>query len=634
MSSTIDIRKDRLFKKRLTSLDTSTKITNTNKTNISSRGSQLLIQNYSKIVLPSINIHMKRNKRKTVLETDSLFSKFIGSYKPNYSEKISEPIINEAIPKIPNIRKTLMIKSQSLNNILIPMRKEIKFNSQRIFGTNKDKIRINFLKNRVNSSKNLLEKIKENILEDEKLNIDNNKGEEITNIKNDNDNEDSLMTDKELYIINNNNRPVKTQQQNTNNTSIFLIKNDITNENNKTENKNTKTLNLGTNSSHNSSLISNKYMTNYRRLRKFPNIFLDNEQKEENTNIKDIKDIKIIKDNKNIKDEQNLIIRFYEHKIKFQSKIFEEQIRLFNGCFKEYKLISLDTNFAEVFKSKSLQLKIKYNKKIEETCSILYYLPKYFLREWYPLMFHLETVKVPSQKKFVSDYITDEILTAKNNNYLLREVTKYFNRSAEFFINLSKKENEAGDLRMNQQKFLKTIKYIKTSRYNITYLINSFNNSKKKYLDDLIIIKKFLIRNNNININNNYNTTKEENSFSKKIFKNVILLEDEKSKNIDAIEKIEEQFIYKRDDEAQKKKQIEIALDINKRKTIYTHTGKVFIGKKKVFKSIFHNKYMNKVLNYCYEDVKDKIITEKVDDQEEDNIGIAPREFKPIKYDY
>ena len=160
MSSTIDIRKDRLFKKRLTTLDTSTKITNTNKTNISSRGSQLLIQNYSKIVLPSINIHMKRNKRKTVLETDSLFSKFIGSYKPNYSEKISEPIINEVIPKISNIRKTLMIKSQSLNNILIPMRKEIKFKSQRIFGTNKDKIRINFLKNRVYSSKNLLEKIK------------------------------------------------------------------------------------------------------------------------------------------------------------------------------------------------------------------------------------------------------------------------------------------------------------------------------------------------------------------------------------------------------------------------------------------------------------------------------------------
>ena len=138
-------------------------------------------------------------------------------------------------------------------------------------------------------------------------------------------------------------------------------------------------------------------------------------------------------------------------------------------------------------------------------------------------------------------------------------------------------------------------------------------------MDDLTIIKKFLIRNNNLNEINNINTTESEISFSKKLFNNILLLENEKNKNIDAIEKIEEQFIYKRDDETQKIKQIEDALDIHKRKPIYNHLGKIVIRNKNNYKSIFLNKYMNKVLNYCFDDIKDQIINEKVNDQDEEN---------------
>ena len=630
MSSLIDISNEKLFRRRLTSLDTSTKISNSNNSNgsIRARGSQL-IQNYSKIILPSINSNINRNKRKTIIEPESLMSKFLGNYKPNYSDKIpQETKIKLSKLKNVNSRNSIMIlKSKSLNNIEINTRKEAKYKSQRILMTEKDKNKFNLLSNMIKNNKsNLLDKIKENILEEKKLDFENNKGEQITNIKsiseNDN-NEDSLINEKELYIINNNIDKDKNQYQQINTNSSSIITKNV---NNIKSDKNIKNLSLITNStSLNSSLISNNFNTNYKRLRKFLNPLLKENLKEQinlNTSQKNI----------NINKEQNLISRLYENNISFQAKILEEQIRLLNGCYKEYKLIFSDMNFIEVFKSKTLFSKIKYNKIIEETCSILYYLPKFILKDWYDLLLNLEKIKIPSSKKFISDYITDENITVKSNNYLLIEVINYFNKTSEFFLMLSKKENEAADVKFSQKNFFVVIKNIKTARYNIIYLINSFNNSKKKFVEDLTIIKKFLIRNNNINTNKNLET-KNENNFSQKIFNNIILLENERNKNIDAIEKIEEQFYFKRDDEAQKKRQIESALDIDKRKPIYDHLGNMVIKKRKLYKSIFLNKYMNKVLNYCYDNVRDQIITEKVNDQEEnaENIG---KSLNPIKFNF
>ena len=628
-SSLIDITNEKIFRRRLTSLDTSTKISNSNNSNLSirARGSQL-IQNYSKIILPSLNSNVNRNKRKTILEPESLMSKFLGNYKPNYSEKIPEEAkikLSKLKPK--NARNSIIIsKSKSLNDLAVSTRNETKFKSQRILITEKDKNKINLLNNILKNNKsNLLDKIKENILEEKKINFENNKGEEITNIKNisENDNnEDSLINDKELYIINNNMDKNQHQQLNTNSSSVITK-----NVNNIKSDKNIKNLSLITNTtSHNSSLISNNYNTNYKRLRKFHNPLSEKNSKEQNNLNLSEKNIKINK-------EQNLISRLYENNIAFQAKILEEQIRLLNGCYKEYKLIFSDMNFIEIFKSKTLFSKVKYNKIIEETCSILYYLPKFILKDWYDLLLNLEKIKIPSSKKFISDYITDENITAKSNNYLLSEVMGYFNKTSGFFLMLSKKENEAADVKFSQKDFFKIIKYIKSARYNIIYLINSFNNSKKTFVEDLTIIKKFLIRNNNININKNIATEKEENNFSKKIFKNVVLLEKERDKNIDVIEKIEEQFYFKRNDEAQKKRQIEIALDIDKRKPIKDHLGNLVLKKRKLYKSIFLNKHMNKVLNYCYDNIRDQIITEKVNDQE-DNAENVGKSLNPIKFNF
>ena len=83
------------------------------------------------------------------------------------------------------------------------------------------------------------------------------------------------------------------------------------------------------------------------------------------------------------------------------------------------------------------------------------------------------------------------------------------------------------------------------------------------------------------------------------------------------IEKIENQFLFKRNDEAQKIKRIENVLDIDKTKPICDHLGNNLIKKKRIFKSIFCNKHMNKILDYCHDDVKDQIITERISAEEE-----------------
>lgn len=497
MSTQLEINKKKLFKKRLTILDTSTRAPNSNKTNISSkvRGSQL-IQNYSKIVLPSININFTKNKRKTILEPESLFSKFLGNYKPTYSDKvdkIQQPTIQ--LNKIES-RKSIMIRSQSLNSILIPTRKEFKFKSQRLFVTEKNKNKINFLN--INLKNNLLDKIKENIFEYKK----------IINSINDN-NEEQSNSKKEIFIINSNIKPI--QRDNIKSYSSKAVGNNISiNASDKNISyRRIKNIHIPTATSHNCSKISSGNSSSYKRLRKFTM----EESKEKNNLITNL-------NNTDIDSYQNIISSLFENNIKFQSKIFEEQYNLFNGVYKEYKMLTLDDNFIQVFKSKPIFMKMKYNKKIEESCSLLYNLPKIYLQEYHDLLFNSDKSNIPDKKNFLDDYVINEIITLKNNNILLTKVVNYFNKSAEVYFILSEQKDETIDIRLDKTNFLNVIKHIKQARYNIIYLINSFNNSKKKLVEDLTIIKKFLSRNKKLNIHNNVGQKKGNKSFSKKILKN------------------------------------------------------------------------------------------------------------------
>ena len=593
MSSSIDISNEKMFTYKLNSLDTSTKISNTNKSNISPRDKRIkLNQNYSKMVLPSINMSINRIKRRKIIEPDSLMSKFLDNYRPNFSDV--NPKLSRKIPK-ERSRNIRLIKSISLNNIMQPPRKEMKFNSQRIILSGKDKNKIKLLNDKIKNNDNLLDKIKENIFEYKK----------IINSINDNTEEQS-SSNKEIFIINSNIKPI--QRDNKKSYSSKAVGNNISiNASDKNISyRRIKNIHIPTATSHNCSKISSGNSSSYKRLRKFTM----EESKEKNNLITNL-------NNTDIDSYQNIISSLFENNIKFQSKIFEEQYNLFNGVYKEYKMLTLDDNFIEVFKSKPIFMKMKYNKKIEETCSLLYNLPKIYLQEYHDLLFNSDKSNIPDKKNFLDDYVINEIITLKSNNILLTKVVNYFNKSAEVYFILSEQKDETIDIRLDKINFLNVIKHIKQARYNIIYLINSFNNSKKKLVEDLTIIKKFLSRNKKLNMDKNIGLKKSNESFSKKILKNPLLLEHEKNKKVDIVEKMEDQFLFQRGDEAKKKIQIENSLKIDKEKEKHNYLGKIINTRKKIYKSIFLNKNMDRILNYCYENIKDQIITEQINDQED-----------------
>ena len=576
MSSFIDTSNDRIYKRRLTTLDSSTKFSNNNKSNISIRRTQLYSNN-SNIILPSININRKKNKYHSVLDSATLMSKLLSNFNPNninQTQKILKPLTNF------KSRNSLLIKSHSLNDI--PQRKKVKYQSLPIIN-NKNKSDVFFNNNYYNNSKNTIES----------------------------DYEDSYSINNLNSINNSNRRNLKKSNSNA------LMKNNIFKHDFLQKNKiNLKCLNLWSNKIQNDSSTTNKINTKYKRLRKFTNILLiksgnKSDKEKDIYNILNKSKIDNVKNNNSNIIENDYISHVYENNIKFQAKILEEQVRLLDNSYQEYKIHYSDIHFIEVFKATALDLKIKYNTTIEDACAILYYLPKLILRKFYSLMLGLIKIKIPDEEKFRAKYISNEVDTLIKNNYLLAELIYYFSKCFEFYLVLSEKKDDVPELKLNQQNFLKIIKYIQKARYNIIYLNNSYSNSKRKLLEDLQIIKKFLKRNGGKAKGNKKKEDKMA-KFSKNILDNSLLLEKEKNRNTNTIEKIENQFLFEKDEETQKKKKIDNALDINRRKTIRNYLGKIYGDKKDSFKSLLWNKHLNEILNYCYDDVRNKIITEKI----------------------
>ena len=377
MSSSIELSKEKEFNQKYNCLDTSTKISNTNKSNVSIRDkSSKLNQNYSKMFLPSINISIKRKKRRKIIEPESLMSKFLNNYRPSFLNVI--PKLPNKIPKEKS-RNIRLIKSLSLNNVMHPLNREKRFKSQRIVFTEKDKNKIKLLNNKININNNLFERIKENIYEFKKVrsSMNDNKGES-SNYNND------------LFIINSSIKQILQQKKRSH--SIITVGhnnlNILTNEKNINRKKN-KNIHLPTAKSSNNSSISISNSSSFKRLRKFTK----EETKYKNNLLTNL-------NKTDIDSYQNVISFLFEDNIKFQSKIIKEQIDLFNGVYKEYKMITIDPNFIEVFDSKPLFMKIKYNKKIEETCSLLYNLPKIYLQEYHDLLFNADKSNIPDKKIF------------------------------------------------------------------------------------------------------------------------------------------------------------------------------------------------------------------------------------------
>ena len=181
-------------------------------------------------------------------------------------------------------------------------------------------------------------------------------------------------------------------------------------------------------------------------------------------------------------------------------------------------------------------------------------------------------IDIPDAKKFIPKFIHDEIKILSYNNEKLIEVYNYFNKCFDFYLILSKKEEVKSNY-LKEKDYFETLNYFETVRNNISYLKNSFYNSEQNYIDDLLKINQ-IIKDKFENYNDEISNEMIDNIKEEEMKKNL-------NKNMNIIEKIEKQFLFKKNPEEVKKNRIESALGIVKEeRPIFNYLGKILKKKK------------------------------------------------------
>jgi hypothetical protein len=276
--------------------------------------------------------------------------------------------------------------------------------------------------------------------------------------------------------------------------------------------------------------------------------------------------------------------------VDYQSSSFRDQSKLLEDNISYYKMnITSKPNYVESFCSLSLMSKIEYNKALEETIGILLLLPQLILLDFYKFIQKFENINVPAKEKFEDNYIFDEVENLLYNNNLLSEVIEFFQNCFEVYLLLI---NEVDDMSLKPKNFSNIMTAFEKARYNICYCTISSENALNNYNKDLRSINKF---NKNLGI---VNTTLEKNAYDKMM----------------------NQFYFKKNAERQRKLRIEACLNYKKDEE---ENELIFTGKsdksKKIpkfkFNSIIDSDLVTKLLKNCRDDAKNRITTERINNE-------------------
>lgn len=282
-----------------------------------------------------------------------------------------------------------------------------------------------------------------------------------------------------------------------------------------------------------------------------------------------------------------------QNDIEYQSKIFRDQSKLLEENILYYKMnITTKQNYIESFKSLSLISKINYNKALEETIGIILLLPQLILLDFYKLIKKFENISIPKQKKFEKKYVFDEVENLYFNNNLLSEVLEFFQSCFEVYLLLI---NEVDDMSLKPTNFNNVIISFEKARYNICYVVNASENAIKNYNKDIRSISKF---NKGLGIINN--------TFDK----------------MNLRDKFMNQFIFKKNEERQRKIRIDACLNYKKEEDdVNSYRKKINFGERLKFKSIIDSELVSKLLRNCKEEAKHKITTERINNEIDGQLG-------------
>lgn len=250
---------------------------------------------------------------------------------------------------------------------------------------------------------------------------------------------------------------------------------------------------------------------------------------------------------KGIKKDNKTKKYLYKKDRRIQKRIIQNEIIVIVGNFEDYSMNvihSEDTH--KVFETIPFFQKIEYNKMLEETISILLYLPKIFLMNFYKMTSTIDYIKTINKNRLKKKNVPNEKFQFKDNIQLISDAYTYFTRCFDFYLSLFNELNYNSDeLILTKDDFNKTILYLSKLRYNITYLINSFENAKINYTEDINIIN-IISKKGNIAYKNNfgkkYRGKMEERDKSKKILMSLSSNNNEEDKKREENKKFKSVF--------------------------------------------------------------------------------------------
>jgi hypothetical protein len=309
-----------------------------------------------------------------------------------------------------------------------------------------------------------------------------------------------------------------------------------------------------------------------------------------------------------------------------QSQIFKEQMNLIQEDINQYLLCKNKINFIEIFKSMSLDTKIKYNQTLEQTVGILLTIPHIILGDFYKFLNEVKEIKKPKKENFEKEYIYDEIKKVTHNHELLNETNEFIQKSFEFYLFLISKV-DSDDLALNQKNYFNLLSQYEKVRNNICYVTNSYNNAEKNYKADLSIINRITRMNRIINNKSRSNSKEREkdDSFS---------INNKSYKKIEpkAIQNMQRNLFFKGNEEKQRKLRIDSAVSFEKNNKIYDYLGNERKMKKNEFKPLFNKKLITKIMHYYDEETRVQILNNKYQNEiDNDN---STNKYRVLKMDF
>ena len=542
----------------------------------------------SSYILPPLNLSLKK---KAYLEPTSVLTKFIHKKTTELIKQTDKNVYK--LKKNPNnyysysnilsdSKKKQYIKDKIINNKSQQLNNSVKKISQKLLITDKNIINDNNNINVINNNNTIINQ----------YNINNNKSIQLS------------QSNKSEYSFNNN-ISNQTNNSNINNKKEIFINEKELNDlspikslptSNKISNISTPTneFNPSDNYIRENKLLSPKF----RRICKYlPNI--NNSFLKTNNNNK-------------LNFSSGYTYEIFNSDISSQSKIFKEQLILIEDDINQYKICTNKNNFFEVFKSMPLKTKIKYNQSIEEIIGILIILPKILLGNYYNLIYGIKEINIPQKENFKKSYIFDEKQNLIKNNNLLKELYNYLQKCFEFYLITSSKDNSY-DLALNQKDYFKVLSYYEKIRDNLFYVINSFYNAEQNLNKDIKVINKIMNNYKRMNLIKDEDILEEnKNLFDKKPEKKEI-----KTK---VIERIREQFFFKKNKDLQKKMRINSSLGIDDKPIkSFNYLGEEIKKKRNQYKCIFDLKLFDKLINYFDKDTRIQIMSNKLTNEKKNN---------------